>query len=64
MDPNAILQDIRSAYAALLTLIDSDRLDAHDTTEITADLARGTQDLDAWLCRGGYAPAAWAGAAR
>ena len=64
MDPNATLQTIRSAYTALLTLIDSDRLDAHDVADIVADLASGTQNLDAWLCRGGYAPAAWAGAAR
>lgn len=64
MDPNACLQAVRNAYRALLPLIDTDRADRPDTAELIADLAREVEELDAWLCRGGYAPTAWAGAAR
>ena len=64
MDPNTCLQAIRSAYTALLALIDTDRPDTHDVTEIASDLATGAQDLDTWLCRGGHAPTAWAEAGR
>lgn len=64
MDPNACLQAVRNAYRALLPLIDAGSADRPDVAELTADLAREIEELDAWLCRGGYVPVAWAGAAR
>ena len=64
MDPNACLQTVRDAYRALRLPIDADRPGGCHVAEIAAGLARAVEDLDAYLCRGGYAPAAWAGAAR
>ena len=64
MDPNACLEAVRDAYRALLPLFATDRPDPRRVAELAADLARDVEDLDTWLCRGGYVPTVWAGAAR
>lgn len=65
MDPNACLEAIRNACRALNPLIDAgDDTGPNALPEPAADLARAVEDLDSWLCQGGFTPAAWTGAAR
>lgn len=59
MNPNICLQAIRDAYRQLLPLADAGCLDPGNVAELITDLAQGIEDLDGWLSRGGYAPAAW-----
>jgi hypothetical protein len=58
MDPDTLLGEIRETVAAMLASPHNDV----DVLEYGRDLARKVEDLDGWLSRGGFAPAAWRGA--
>lgn len=55
MDPNETLNRIRQQADAVL----HSRGLQVDRDELAAMLARNFQELDEWLCRGGFAPRAW-----
>lgn len=52
MDPNEALKRIREHYRA----IQCGAFDLHDEAVLLADMV---EDLDQWLTRGGFKPAAW-----
>lgn len=67
MDPNACLEAVRAAYRSLdPLLIDTPGTgpDKPDLTDAASELAERFEDLDAWLSRGGAAPAVWTAVAR
>lgn len=59
MDPNATLDRIRVAVEAIRT--NNFDTDAHSVRAIAyaVELADAVADLDGWLTRGGFVPAAW-----
>lgn len=55
MDPDAALQRIRD----LIAEINDEAEGSLRYLNLVSDLADAVQDLDEWLAKGGYLPAAW-----
>lgn len=59
MDPNTLLRILRDLAQKLLD-DDANAYTGNETPEQAAELlAQGLQDLDEWLSKGGFLPAAW-----
>lgn len=58
MDPNACLEKIRDLYERLVRVSDAEP-DAPVAAEDAQELAEAVNDLDDWLCKGGFLPSDW-----
>lgn len=57
MDPDETLKEIRRLIAKAGSLADADSNDAE--IEVWQEVGSLVEDLDGWLSKGGFPPAAW-----
>lgn len=55
MDPNVVLHELRLAIANYRNNADEDEWNEYDTHALIDRI----EDLDNWLCNGGFLPSSW-----
>jgi hypothetical protein len=61
MDPDVLLDNLRTAVKSFMSVVNDDSYTSDDVVNVAEDIVYMFDNLDQWLASGGFIPAVWNG---